>query len=312
MITTIQLGARLLRYFEGITSLHDLPPPETQALVDAINMGLGEFLAYLPAHRLITPVSWNLPAPVNVPISIVAGATGFSYTNPAILPANGYPSAESAIGHSVTVGGDAQLNLLNRSSELLAAYRGTTGEPSMTVWGDAVNMGEDVQRLVSEVDLVDASGQRSQLVFRDESSFLHPHSSWVGVQPSRTIEQGRPEVWWTTSHLGHERTASPLWHLRVWPLPSSAYSLSARVRYFPPSLTFDDLYVARNLPLTVAEESLLQALIAPGFRTSAFLAKHIEKNDLDLGAERAKDSLAEMFSAPRQSTPNKVGTKRGF
>lgn len=312
MITTLQLGAHLLRYFEGITSLHDLPPPETQALVDAINLGLGEFLSHLPAHRLITPASWRLPAPVNVPISIVAGATGFSYTDSSAFHLGGYASADAAIGHSVTVGGDAQLNLLNRSSELVAGYLGTTGEPSMTVWGDAVNMGEDMQRLVSEIDLVDASGQRSRLLHRDESSLVYPTSAWVGIQPTRAVETGRPEVWWTSSHLGHERTTSPLWHLRVWPLPSSAYSLSAKILSFPPFLTFEDLYTARNLPITVQEESLLKSLIAPGFKTSAFLAKHIVKSDLDTDADRARDRLADMFSMPHHSTPNRVGTKRGF
>ena len=306
MITTLQLGARLLRYYRGITALHDLPAPEAVALVDAINLGLGQFLSKLPDFRLVTPFSAVLHAPVDLPISIVSGAKGFSYVNPAAYPVAGYASEADAVGHSCVVSGDGQLNLLNRNSELLAGYLGTTGEPTLTVFGDAVNLGENDMRISSEVKIIDASGQWETLRARGEMEVLYRSHA------TASVVRAKPEYWWLSSHLGNERTTSPLWHLRVWPLPASSYSISCDIKSFPASLVFEDLYTARSLPTTAEEEALLVALIAPGLKTSAFLAEHLEKADLDRAALSAMARLDEMRMSPRTATPNLSRTKRHF
>lgn len=308
MMTTLQLGSRLMRYLKGVQTLGDLPAPETAGLVDAINFGLGEFCSLLPDWRLTTPMGWLLRAPVVQSIDIVAGAAGFSYVAGSPFPAGGYPTEGDAIGHTVIVTGDPKPNLLNRAGELLVPYAGGSGNTNMTIYGDAVNLGENDQSVISEMNLVLPEGTTKQLDYIDAPDAGIPFQ--VGYA-SQDIRYGQPESWYVTSHLGNERTSSPLWLVHVWPLPTSDYTLRAQMRAFPASLKFDDLHVARNLPLKVEEESLLIAMIAPGLRTSAFLADHIDKNDLDFGAARARIRLEEM-QHPLTTQPAMCGTPRGF
>jgi hypothetical protein len=301
-MTTLQLGQKLLFFLEGVETLGDLPIKEKSRLVDAINFGLGEFLAALPDDRLSHKQSWKLRAPIVQPINIVAGATGFSYQTGTPYPAGGYITENEAIGHSCVVEGDPQLNRLANNGTLLSPFNGTTGNQNLTLYGDAANLGQNDQRFLSEIHLVDTSGSLKLLRWIDPN---------VGLFLSHPVSFGEPVYYYLTSHRGHATAETPLWHLRVWPLPVLEYSVQADIRSFPDSLTFDDLFVSRSLPLTVAEESLLIALIAPGLRFSKMLAPHIKADDLMAEAGRARTQIRTMHQ-PRLGEVRTLRTKEGF
>lgn len=308
MMTTVQIAERLMFYYQGAPTVGDLPLGEKMYLINAVNFGLGEFLSKLPESRLKGTESWLLRAPIVQTISIVNGAKGFSYLSGAPYPVGGYLTENEAIGHTVVISGDSTPNRLMRSGSLLHAYTGPTGNATLTIYGDAANMGETDQRLLSSVDIIDGSGKRKRLIHAPNSfSTALP----IDVYPRNVIELDEPVRYYVESHLGNEFTTSPLWHIRVWPIPVAQYVISAEVLRFPASLTIEDLTTPRNLPLTVEEEPLLLALIAPGLRLSAKLARHIKVADLQIESERAKLRLTEMNIA-RHGDPGRIMTEEGY
>jgi len=308
MMTTVQIAERLMFYYQGAPTVGDLPLSEKMQLINAVNFGLGEFLSKLPESRLNGTESWLLRAPIVQTINIVNGAKGFSYLSGSPYPIGGYLTESESIGHTVVISGDSKPNRLMRNGSLLHPYTGETGNVSMTIYGDAANMGETDQRLLSTVDLIDGSGKRKRLI-PSENSFSTPLP--IDVYPRNVIELDEPVRYHTESHLGSEFTNTPLWHIRVWPIPVAQYIITASVLRFPASLTIEDFTTPRNLPLTVQEEPLLLALIAPGLRLSSKLARHIVKSDLQIEADRAKLRLTEM-NKPLDGNPGRIMTEEGY
>lgn len=298
-MTTLQLAQRLMRNLT-LNSVDDLPADEAARLVDAMNTGLNEFIRTLPDHRMTTAAAYRLHAPVTHSIEVLEGAKGFSYVAGSLLPAGGYESEQDALGHTVMVEGDAHLNAIHSSGELLSPYWGSSGTRTMTLYGDCAQLGETDIRIVSAVYFVRQADQfRQKLILRN--------------QPQRppSFESGDPIECWTVSHAGQRSTARPLWLLKVWPLPLTAGEVQFDMLAFPEFIEFDDLHTPRVISTTVAEESLLTALAMPGLFNSPFWAATADRQ-IETGAyERARQALAAM-NTPQTAAPTRTTTAPGW
>lgn len=297
--TSVQLLHRLTRRLK-VRDVGNLDAAARLELLDAANAGLNELAALMPQTRRETPADFTLPAPLTLTLDLVTGARAFSYVGGAPWPVGGYADESSLLGHSVSAG--TRLNRLHRPGELLAAHLGSSGQQSVTFHGDAAAMGQNQSRLLGRPTYSDATGSRT-LIPAHSSFSLHPSTF--------DLSTGTPEYFWTEPLLGTERTSSPLWLIRVWPLPTVLGTLTCRLETLPEALSLEDFTTPRDLPVEDREAAHLIALCEEFLAGSSLLDGGQKPGDLLHAALRARDHFA---SAPQQldTRPRRLRTPRGW
>lgn len=299
-MTTFQLAMRLCECL--VTSdWSKLPLVEAERVQEAAQAGLNEFFGLLPPERMQEPVTLPLRAPVTQSIDIVQGARTFAYVaGGSAYPAGGYAREADAIGLLAQVGGDTLLNRLVRPGELRTPHLGAGGVQSLTLWGDALPMAAAASQAVGDPRCITGS-QRSTLLPAPpfwERPFL--------------LEVGTPRYWWTESLAGATRGSSPMWLLRVWPVPAEVCYLELTLASFPGAITFLDLHdEARVLPVAPHEELDLLALCKAHLTIHPQWRADLDKAGIQNAAENARDAMRGR-NRPLNTTPNRVGTPAGY
>lgn len=310
MITTRTLGQRLCRNLT-VPDLARVPAAEIGRLQDAINDGLMEYFNGLHDDRKTSqpaPAA-TLRAAVTVNIQILDGANGFEYlAGPSSFPIGGYGNEEALIGHSVVIDGDGKVNRLMRSGELMYPYFGAGGDVTATFYGDCAPFSQDDMKVVKEPRFRGETGSQSTgLVQMDDIR----KQQWQEYPLIDVPETGCPRYWWIEPHLAAERTATPTWMIRVWPLPVARGLLLYSTQFYPSALTFDDMLIARELPVPDRELGMLVDLISDRLLKSPIWNPDVDKKIAREDAEKARKSLA-ATQHPLHSSGNRCGTAEGF
>lgn len=303
MFTTLQLLHRLARRTR-VPDIAELSMSDRLELVDAANHGLVEFTQHLPPDRTQSPASATLRAPLTLQISILTAARGFSYVSGTPYPTGGYATEEDLVGHSVSVAGDGRLNQLHRPGELLSGYMGSGGTVNAIFYADAAQMGTEDRRIITPPVWTTTTSKRHLVHLGDPRRRWHDYPF-----QGHDIEVGEPEYWWTEPLLGWERVTTPLWLLRVWPLPSTAGTLTYILDSWPQAITLEDFTTARELPLPEREVPAFVALCLEGLLGSPLLHP-----DVTGVAEQSRAARARLQGQhqPRHSEPQSVGTAAGY
>lgn len=308
MITSRTLGQRLCRNLT-VSDLGRVPASEIARLQDAINDGLMEYFNGLHDDRKTSapaPAA-TLRAAITVDIQIVDGANGFSYLAGAFA-IGGYGNEDDLIGHSVVIDGDPKVNRLMRSGELMYPYFGAGGDVTATFYGDCVPFGQDDMKVVKEPRFRGESGSQSVGLFPMDDI---KKQRWEEYPLIDVPETGTPRYWWLEPHLAAERTATPTWMIRVWPLPVARGLLLYSTQFYPTALSFDDMLIARELPVPDRELGMLVDLISDRLLNSPLWNPEVDKKIARDDAEKARKSLA-ATQHPLHSSGNSVGTAEGF
>ena len=300
-MTTVQLAMHLCNRLTA-REWSKLPLDVAEEVRLAAQAGINEFASLLPAHRQRRPESGTLRAPMSQAISIVQGSREFAYVaGGGAYPAGGYSAEADALGHSVTVAGDSNLNLLLEPGKLRQAYLGTSGTQSMTVYGDAVQLG------ASAVLVHD----RPRLNLSTGRVFLDPFSS-LWERPHQ-IEVGDPRWWWMEPIGGADNGGTvPMFALRVWPAPAAVCSITFELSSFPSAITFLDLHQeARTLPVTGQEEPYIVNLCLEHLLPCPLWREDVDKTLVRTLANAARTALASR-DRPMSGAPNRILTPPGF
>lgn len=308
MFNTLQLLHRLTRKLR-VRSIPALNATDKLEIMDAANSGLSEFQTFLSPARKQSPVSETVRAPLDLTLSILEGAKGFSYVsgggNP--FPTGGYTLEEHLVGHAALVNGDRNLNRLHRTGEMLAPYLGTSGQVTATFYGDVVQHGQDDRRVIRGPRFHNAASS-SELIHVPDAQLRPGQSRYLDAH---ALAIGTPEYWWTEPLLGYERTTTPLWLLRVWPLPSVLGFIEYIKEAFPAALTLEDFTTARELPVTDREVPELLCLCEERLIGSMLLDKEANLGAITAAAARARKAL-QGADQPLHSEPASVGTPDGW
>lgn len=297
-MTTIQLAQRLTRVL-SITDLRTLPPEQQQLIVDAINSGIAEFVELLPEIRRAEPRHALLQPPTTQGVTCTNGSTALTFDS--------FPTQAAALGSTVTVGSDnGRYQRLVALNTLAGVHNGPTGETTMTVYSDVVQFdryADAVETLNGELTLQEGNTRHRLLPGRPQE--------WYGLQPM-ALELGLPRYWWMESLNGMTGLDSPLYVLRVWPLPVATFDVIYSLRLFPQVVSFVDLLTARALPVTPIEETHLVNICMPGMFTSTLWNPKVDKNDVRADYARAIAAMKPKQERSGSTGANMVGTRRGW
>lgn len=299
-MTTFQLAMRLA---ENLTTPNwaRLSLNEAEKLREALQTGLSEFARLLPAHRQRQPVSQTMRAPLTQEVNIVSGSNEFAYVaGGAAYPAGGYAKEADALGMLVTVGSDPYFNRLILPGQLLRAHIAGSGNTAMTIYGDCIPMGSHIWHMVGTPRWL--GGGNAQDLFPWPAEKRPPH----------TLVTGTPRYWWTEALAGSSRGTTPLWVMRVWPVPVAIGIIELEVAAFPTAISFLDLHdEPRALPATPDEEPYLVALCEEALLKHPLWREDVQKSEVRASAESARRALNER-NRPTSTQHNKVGTPSGW
>lgn len=295
-MTTLQLLQRLTRFLTH-KDVRTLPPADLQELLDAANVGLGEYVEMLPHIRRSAPRILTLPASVDKTITATADDATIAFS-----PA--FSGQTSFYGCSCVVANDSgRYNRLAGLNTLLGAHRGASGSTTLTLYGDALQFGQTADAIDGPVQLSD--GNRSK-----ELCFERPEywRSWIPDQ----LEVGTPLRWWVEPLNGLEGLEAPAFLLRVWPAPVAAMDLTFKVRLFPVALEFADVETPRQMPVPVLEEAHLVNLCAPGLASSRLWNTALSSTVVDKAYSRSKLYMESIMQRRGHTRRGKIYTPRYF
>lgn len=303
-MTTIQLAQRAMRHLTA-ADLSALPVDEAAHVMDAINSVLSDYLFSLPAEQRITPVSRVLRAPLQQRIAIVRGAMEFAYVAGSPYPAGGYALEMGLVGNTVAVEGDASVNRLDAPGTLLKAFMGESGDVTATFYGDATPMDTLMTSVAGEV--IYQSDISGPIRLRPLDMPIHDMHL-----RGAAIETGTPLYWWTENFHRMERIDSPAWHLRVWPLPVTAGTISLKLETAFQPVRMVDFQSARSIPIEAAHEGRIVALLHEELLVCPLLRAGTPVEEIKAAALRARHALDRESSRRRSGRPNRIGTRRGY
>jgi hypothetical protein len=300
-MTSIQFAQRALRILTA-RDLASLPMTEAAHVVDAMNEAMAAYTALLPAERRISTDSRSVRSPIEQPVSLTTGAKSFTYdAGSAAYPAGGYGMEAETIGCSCLVSGDAALNRVQGSGELLYPYLGSAASATLTLYNDAHG-------------------------FNTASTAIHGPVQWLGDTHSRTLapipfnvpplhrlQTGEPLYYSVENHLGSEVAAEPSFLLRLWPIPIIAGVIRFNAERRFPILKLADLQQPKPLAIPEGDVPHLTALLhealllSPLLRSEPGLASTISAK-----AASARDALTAAALPRHASAPNQVLTAPGY
>lgn len=255
MISTQTLAARLAAGYCREKVLANMDATDQAMVLDAINDGVQEWFGAAPSRLKRTAAGALLRAPVTMTANIVSQAKGFTYIAPdGTFPAGGYQSEDELVGKTCVVSGDSIYNRLQSSSTLLRPYMGQGGDATITFFGDTVPF-RRTQMMVGQRVSLGTGGIDSQLIYVDSNTWEYFTRTNAGGQT------GQPR-WYTVDSQAPMDGGPYSWHLRVWPLPAAAYTLTFDLELTANAFDMDSLKIAEPVPIPDEEFTSLIRLCA--------------------------------------------------
>lgn len=295
-MTTLQLLQRMTRILTH-KDVRTMPPEHLQHMLDAANLGLGEYVSMLPHIRRSKPVVMTLPAPVEKTITATASSATIAFS-PAFAGQTAFYGCSA-----LSVSDAGHYNRLAGLNTLLAPHNGATGSTTLTLYGDALQFDQTADAIDGKVHLQD--GVRSTELLPERPQY------WRSWTPD-TLEVGTPRRWWVEPLAGLEDLNAPLFLMRVWPAPSAAMDLVFKLRMFPVGLTFDDVQTPRQLPVPVLEEVHLLNLCLPGLLTSTILSDGVNVKQVESAATISRGLMAGTMQRHGSTRRGRIFTPKNF
>ncbi len=294
-MNSMMLASRLMAKLH-VQNLSALVAEDAATLLDAMNGGIREWFEALPPTGRQTMVSELVRAPLRLSISLLHGAREFAYVTPP-FPVGGYANEQELLGKSVTVEGSTQLNRLDHASTLLLPHLGPSGDVTATFWGDAIGFTASGLRLASApIWEGEACGRWMLLPLQD---CIFPHRE-------RALLSGPPTHYETVSF--HPTTGqSPMWMLRLWPLPSAAGTVSFTMESLPPVLNPDALQIAMDIPVPEQDIPDLLPLCEERLSSTPLWSSRADKQKTWADAARTRERLAARW-LPLDARPSFIQT----
>lgn len=314
MITSVQLAQALTRNLVE-PDFAKLPLGEQQRVQHAAQHAWNIYLSLLPFSQRHRPVSAPMPAPLTLSLDVTSGFSALAYHGGSPFPVGGYDSETALLGQSVILPGDARVNRLVRSAELLGPYRGSTGTAAGVFYADALALDVDQVRVVQPPSWLVAGASRPLPLTHLDNPQGPAQSamSGMGCYPFQSTPSiGQPRFWWTEPATPSESVALPTWQVRVWPLPADAGQLLLTLDSLPPALTLLDMTVPRPLPIADRVLPLLLNIAEPMLLTSPLLAPTVDKGLIISASVSATGQLAALVQIPQHSNGNQVGTPANY
>ena len=308
-MTTLQLGQRILRRLTPAT-LADLSPDHATEILDAATDAIAEYHSLAPSSRIPVPASKKVNAPFTAAVTVTAGSA--TMTGPAVFP--GSPAATTiadVIGSTIIIPGDGQLNRILSATALLKPCFASSGVKTATIYGDALSFGVDDMRIVTPPRWTSPTVAVSQpLLYLGAPRDRWPEYPMIPVTGENEASIGQPSWWWTEP-MPVSTALTPPWQLRVWPLPSTQGALAFTLDSWFAALVFDDLQVAREIPIPEREMPALINLIHARLVGSTLWRDGADKTATLADAQRARKTIGAL-DMPTHSQPALVGTRQGF
>lgn len=294
-MTTLQLAQRLTRNLTH-TDVKTLVPEQQQLVVDAINTGLAEYVELLPEIRRAEPRLASLLSPASYSLTCTNGSPTVAFDD--------FPQQQAHLGKTVQVGSDSgRYQRLVALNTLLGNHNGPTGATSLTVYSDSVQFGRYDDSISGKLVLQEGNTRHNMISGRP--------LEWFSLQPS-ALELGLPRYWWMEALSGMTGLDSPLFVLRVWPVPATAYDLLYSLRLFPQAVTMVDLVTPRTLPVLPIEEAHLVNICMPGMLTSKLWSGDVDKKAVREDYNRAIEAMKPKLERSGSNEPNLVHTPFGW
>lgn len=286
-MTSVEIIDRLARKHRRLGG-SALTVAEVQDALYAINLALQALYQALPVEYREKTVHVLVPAPRAVTLSATNGS--------ATLGASAFTTGE--VGRTVVSSGDDIWHRVADEDALAAAWLGSTGSHSATVYGDAVaGDGYPFERMLSAPVLLEGSRERELVQIRDLRDTYEPGT-----------RIGEPRYYWL-SPQGNSQGEEPLVLLRVLPIPDRAYRLRYRASFGPRRVKFTDVANAAPLPVP---DNYAEALVSMcGIHLASFPGWNI---DTRLAAEERATALrfVALNKTTLRASTNQVGTPAGY
>ncbi len=246
-MTIAQLVHRIGRRAKKGGDFTKLSLTEQMDVLEAANSALQQVYNILPIYFKEMTVGLTLPKAVS--LSGVVVTNGSNSVGGVIFGAD-------AIGRTIILDGDSNINQVLDATTLMSTYNGPSGTVSGTLYGDAIYSSRlPFDRIIGNPDFADSTSwpMLPRSMMRNDFPFL-------GMIPS----VGRPQFWWVQP-LGNSQGMKPLLVLRFWPMPDQVYPIRVRMGFWPLRLTLADLDLAVTIP--VPDQFLDAALVPIGLRS---------------------------------------------
>lgn len=291
----MMLASRLMAKLK-VRNLSALVAEDATTLLDAMNGGIKEWFDGLPPANKQTAVSRLVRAPVNIQVSVLDGARGFSYVTPP-FPVGGYAEEEALVGCSVSLEGSAQINRLDASGMLLRPHLGSSGDIIATFWGDALSFPETDARIVSAPRWNGAEAGSWELL---------PMSGQPPLQDRHGIHSG-PPTHYATEPVHPTARSHPFWLLRLWPLPTARGTVTFTLESTPPVLKLDSLQRAVEVPLPDQDIPDLLPLCEERLSSTPLWHEKADRQRTWADAARSRERLSRRW-LPLDARPSLIQT----
>jgi hypothetical protein len=309
-MTTLQLAQRLVRNLTH-TDLATLPVAGALDVQDAINGGLQEFWRNLPATYRTQTISGTLRAPETISVSLTA-----KYARTLTTPAF---SAANDRGCTVRVSDDPRDNEVTGTDTLRDDFLGNVLTGNASLWHDAFQLYDRIERVVSAVRLYRTDGTWHTLArvedYRDGGLSGAWYAGWMGwgTGAVNTLRQaGTPAVYLLES-VGVDQHADSEFYFKVYPMPEVDFIVRFEAEVAPRNITLANITSsAVDLPV---RETLTSSVLVP--LCEAILARSplwAERRMLGAVQDAADRALRTLRTrAGDMGLPNNtVGTPTGF
>lgn len=287
-MTLLQLSNRLCRRLK-VNDVHTLVTDDAQEVLDSINTALSEFFMLAPfTYRQRKSVHNQVSAPIKVTITATNGSrqvTGIGVEH---------------IGKSIQLPGDAGINKVDAINTLQAPFSGTSGSIEATIYSDVILLADDFARFVGQPLLI-GSGSFVRALTRQNEEMPFLGETPIG-SPVRFVVEAR----------GQAAGVSPSYLMRLIPIPSSTYGITATMEVRPKQFRLPDLTTDAALPLAPEHAlAILYPMALSHLATGQLWPQGEDPKGIMADAEKAVSFLQRI---PQDFGPsfNKVKTPYGY
>lgn len=308
-MTTVELVQHLLPYCT-FREVSEARAWEAQELALVMSQSVEKWFALAPAQHRRTTVTQLQEAPETIEVEITAGAS----------TTIGAPFPTTKRGSTVFIGDDPRPNEITSPSTLLYAFAGTPGTVSAVIYHNCIAFPDFlVERVVTHPEVVTAMGSVYQMapLSANSRTFRLPATPGAcGVPPSAQVWTNRAETpshyWMEAIGGSHQVENDGVFQLRVWPLPTSEFTVQMDAEILPLAYRIPALETPLDLPVpdSMAHRTfipLARGILtdSPVFNDDRFAASVTRLKRAQLEAEQSIKDLAATWipSEMRSGTP---------
>jgi hypothetical protein len=315
-MTVAELAQRLA-FYTPRRALTGADLSTRQAIADAINAGVFEYLSIAPEYLRRTAVSHPVRAPETIEIAVTNGSQAVATDS----------FQNDMIGCAIDITGDDTLNEVSSRESLFRAYEGATGTVAATVYFDVIPFIDSrVVRLVSDPIIVGPSGgrlMRDELSLRATGKDVPSYLPWV------------PASWWfVQSNNWTRRTGIPTryclepggvssndetgFKVRLDPMPERAMNIQFDIIYDAVNIAFTDLETTMRVPVPGQHVvPLVMPLCIAQLASTPFWSENAlgEKGGREMAmaaADAARAKISRFIEKDIGVPNNRVRTRRGY